>query len=229
MILNTDDRGFLLPSTEILSICLRACILIDLCRRGRIQPSQAISNRILCSIQIKVVDQSRTGEPLLDEALSYLSQSGRTIHDWLESFNRQSAVFPSSRFRLKEVRQRCKKLLVEKGLFYMKKGTFLSFEYTNLILVDMERREKLRQNVRLVLASKKFNKTVGDKELCLGVFCELLGGFLGWKEKELCIQLVNSLFFGNIAELYNAWNFENDMIVGIMHCICRKRVELVMK
>ena len=80
-------QGYLSFWNENISYALRGCIVIELALRGRISMQKDPSRRRfpLADRIIEVVDDSLTGEVLLDEALKMMKSSEKmSVNSWID-------------------------------------------------------------------------------------------------------------------------------------------------
>lgn len=82
-----DKQGYLSFWNDNISYALRGCIVIELAFRGRISMQKDSSRRRfpLSDRLIEVVDDSLTGEVLLDEALKMMKSSEKmSVSSWID-------------------------------------------------------------------------------------------------------------------------------------------------
>ena len=82
-----DKQGYLSFWNDNISYALRGCIVIELAFRGRISMQRDSSRRRfpLADRLIEVVDDSMTGEVLLDEALKMMKSSEKmSVSSWID-------------------------------------------------------------------------------------------------------------------------------------------------
>lgn len=80
-------QGYLSFWNENISYALRGCIVIELALRGRISMQKDSSRRRfpLADRVIEVVDDTLTGEVLLDEALKMMKSSEKmSVNEWID-------------------------------------------------------------------------------------------------------------------------------------------------
>ena len=230
LILCTDNNGLLHTNREMLKFCLRGCILIDLCLLGKIKTLQIVGYKYLCHNSILVVNSERIGDPILDEALAHIAscKEPRTVHEWRECLSGQFVPLLSSQYHLKRVTERCKKYLVEKRLFYVERTKmFVVFKHNSYFLVDLELKRRLMKRITTCMISRKANLTVTQKDLCFSVFAGLLRVVSDWRVFYTANEVVNIFFLGQRSLLQEEWNFSDELLTSILHCICRKRIEIV--
>lgn len=82
-----DKQGYLSFWNDNISYALRGCIVIELAFRGRISMQRDSSRRRfpLADRMIEVVDDTLTGEVLLDEALKMMKSSEKmSVSSWID-------------------------------------------------------------------------------------------------------------------------------------------------
>lgn len=82
-----DKQGYLSFWNDNISYALRGCIVIELAFRGRISMQKDAARRRLplADRLIEVVDETLTGEVLLDEALKMMKQSEKmSVSSWID-------------------------------------------------------------------------------------------------------------------------------------------------
>lgn len=82
-----DKQGYLSFWNDNISYALRGCIVLELAFRGRISMQKDASRRRfpLADRVIEVVDETLTGEVLLDEALKMMKQSEKmSVSSWID-------------------------------------------------------------------------------------------------------------------------------------------------
>jgi Golgi phosphoprotein 3 len=81
------SKGYLSFWNDNISYALRGCIVIELAFRGRIAMEKDASRRRfpLADRNIEVIDDTLTGEVLLDEALKMMKQSEKmSVATWID-------------------------------------------------------------------------------------------------------------------------------------------------
>jgi Golgi phosphoprotein 3 len=88
-----DKQGYLSFWNDNISYALRGCIVIELAFRGRIAMEKDASRRRfpLADRNIEVIDDTLTGEVLLDEALKMMKQSEKmSVATWIDLMSGKS-------------------------------------------------------------------------------------------------------------------------------------------
>jgi hypothetical protein len=91
-------QGYLSFWNDNISYALRGCIVIELAFRGRISMQKDPSRRRhpLADRIIEVVDDTLTGEVLLDEALKMMKQSEKmSVGTWIDLMSGMYRTFPT--------------------------------------------------------------------------------------------------------------------------------------
>ncbi|EHL00739.1 hypothetical protein M7I_3370 [Glarea lozoyensis 74030] len=128
-----DKQGYLSFWNDNISYALRGCIVIELAFRGRVSMQKDSSRRRfpLADRVIEVIDDTLTGEVLLDEALKMMKASEKM-----------------------SVRERLAKGLVDKGILRTEKRNFLLFDMATHPVADGGAKEEIRRRVRNVLTQR---------------------------------------------------------------------------
>lgn len=140
-----DTQGYLSFWNDNISYVLRACIIMELSMRQRIALFKEQSGRHLrrpfTERLLDVVDESSTGEVILDEALKLMKQHQATqprksIGDWVDLLSGETWNIVKIPYQLKQVRERLAKGLVDKGVLRNEKKNFLVFEMATHPVAD---------------------------------------------------------------------------------------------
>jgi Golgi phosphoprotein 3 len=86
-IVSAPQQGYLSFWNENISYALRGCIVIELALRGRISMQKDSSRRRfpLADRIIEVIDDTLTGEVLLDETLKMMKSSEKmSVNSWID-------------------------------------------------------------------------------------------------------------------------------------------------
>ncbi|KKP07780.1 hypothetical protein THAR02_00168, partial [Trichoderma harzianum] len=176
-----DKQGYLSFWNDNISYALRGCIVLELAFRGRISMEKDPARRRfpLADRNIEVIDDTLTGEVLLDEALKMMKQSEKmSVSSWIDLMS--GTATPSSPtptlicvacdiatalccetwnlmkigYQLKQVRERLAKGLVDKGILRTEKRNFLLFDMATHPVADGGAKEEIRRRVRNVLTQR---------------------------------------------------------------------------
>ncbi|KAK5158128.1 hypothetical protein LTR04_005293 [Oleoguttula sp. CCFEE 6159] len=173
-----DKQGYLSFWNDNISYALRGCIVIELAFRGRVSMQKDSSRRrlSLSDRTIEVIDDTLTGEVLLDEALKMMKSSEKmSVSSWIDLMSGelyQSMIYgwlqwlifytlPGETwnlmkigYQLKQVRERLAKGLVDKGILRTEKRNFLLFDMATHPVADGGAKDEIRRRVRNVLTNR---------------------------------------------------------------------------
>ncbi|KAK7953871.1 vacuolar protein sorting-associated protein 74 [Apiospora sp. TS-2023a] len=152
-----DKQGYLSFWNDNISYALRGCIVLELAFRGRISMQKDPSRRRfpLADRVIEVVDDTLTGEVLLDEALKMMKASEKmSVSSWIDLMSGETWNLMKIGYQLKQVRERLCKGLVDKGILRTEKRNFLLFDMATHPVADGGAKEEIRRRVRNVLTQR---------------------------------------------------------------------------
>lgn len=152
-----DKQGYLSFWNEKIPYTLRGCIVMELALRGRISMQKDSSRRRfpLPDRIIEVVDDSLTGEVLLDEALKMMKSSEKmSVNSWIDLMSGETWNLMKIGYQLKQVRVRLMKGLVDKGILRTEKQNFLLFDRATHPVADAGAKEDLHRRVRSICSSR---------------------------------------------------------------------------
>ncbi|KAF2477947.1 vacuolar protein sorting-associated protein 74 [Lindgomyces ingoldianus] len=152
-----DKQGYLSFWNDNISYALRGCIVIELAFRGRISMQKDSSRRRfpLADRVIEVIDDTLTGEVLLDETLKMMKSSEKmSVNSWIDLLSGETWNLMKIGYQLKQVRERLCKGLVDKGILRTEKKNFLLFDMATHPVADGGAKEEIRRRVRNVLTSR---------------------------------------------------------------------------
>lgn len=152
-----DKQGYLSFWNDNISYALRGCIVIELAFRGRISMQKDPARRRfpLADRVIEVIDDTLTGEVLLDEALKLMKASEKmSVSSWIDLMSGETWNLMKIGYQLKQVRERLCKGLVDKGILRTEKRNFLLFDMATHPVVDGGAKEEIRRRVRNVLTQR---------------------------------------------------------------------------
>lgn len=164
-------QGYLSFWNDNISYALRGCIVLELAFRGRVSMQKDSSRRRfpLSDRLIEVVDDTLTGEVLLDEALKMMKSSEKmSVSSWIDlmsgrrGFSALTLLISAGEtwnlmkigYQLKQVRERLAKGLVDKGILRTEKKNFLLFDMATHPVADGGAKDELRRRVRVLLTSR---------------------------------------------------------------------------
>jgi Golgi phosphoprotein 3 len=152
-----DKQGYLSFWNDNISYALRGCIVIELAFRGRISMQKDSSRRrhFLADRIIEVIDDTMTGEVLLDETLKMMKSSEKmSVASWIDLLSGETWNLMKIGYQLKQVRERLCKGLVDKGILRTEKKNFLLFDMATHPVADGGAKEEIRRRVRKVLTDR---------------------------------------------------------------------------
>ncbi|KAL9123654.1 MAG: hypothetical protein Q9217_006934 [Psora testacea] len=152
-----DKQGYLSFWNDNISYALRGCIVIELAFRGRISMQKDSSRRRfpLADRVIEVIDDTLTGEVLLDEALKMMKSSEKmSVSSWIDLMSGETWNLMKIGYQLKQVRERLAKGLVDKGILRTEKRNFLLFDMATHPVADGGAKDDLRRRVRNMLTNR---------------------------------------------------------------------------
>jgi len=104
---------------------------------------------------IEVIDDTLTGEVLLDEALKMMKSSEKmSVSSWIDLMSGETWNLMKIGYQLKQVRERLAKGLVDKGILRTEKRNFLLFDMATHPVVDAAAKDEIRKRVRNVCSSR---------------------------------------------------------------------------
>ncbi|OTA99042.1 hypothetical protein M426DRAFT_16839 [Hypoxylon sp. CI-4A] len=152
-----DKQGYLSFWNDNISYALRGCIVLELAFRGRVSMQKDPSRRRfpLADRTIEVIDDTLTGEVLLDEALKMMKQSEKmSVSAWIDLMSGETWNLMKIGYQLKQVRERLCKGLVDKGILRTEKRNFLLFDMATHPVADGGAKDEIRRRVRNVLTQR---------------------------------------------------------------------------
>ncbi|KAH8791544.1 Golgi phosphoprotein 3-domain-containing protein [Hyaloscypha finlandica] len=152
-----DKQGYLSFWNDNISYALRGCIVIELAFRGRVSMQKDSSRRRfpLADRVIEVIDDTLTGEVLLDETLKLMKGSEKmSVSSWIDLLSGETWNLMKIGYQLKQVRERLAKGLVDKGILRTEKRNFLLFDMATHPVADGGAKEEIRRRVRNVLTQR---------------------------------------------------------------------------
>ncbi|KAK0283759.1 Vacuolar protein sorting-associated protein 74 [Friedmanniomyces endolithicus] len=152
-----DKQGYLSFWNDNISYALRGCIVLELALRGRISMQKDSSRRRfpLSDRVVEVVDETLTGEVLLDEALKMMKSSEKmSVSSWIDLMSGETWNLMKIGYQLKQVRERLAKGLVDKGILRTEKRNFLLFDMATHPVADGGAKDEIRRRVRAVLTNR---------------------------------------------------------------------------
>jgi Golgi phosphoprotein 3 len=153
-----DKEGYLSFWNDNISYALRGCILLELAFRGKIRVVNDPARRRfeLSERLIEVVDDRKTGEVLLDEALNLMKNdpSNLSIATWIDLLSGETWNLMKINYQLKQVRERLAKGLVDKGILRTERKNFLIFDMPTHPLADANTKNDVVKRILSLLATR---------------------------------------------------------------------------
>jgi Golgi phosphoprotein 3 len=146
-----DREGYTSFWNDCISSGLRGCILTELGFRGRIELEKTgARRRTLANRKVVLLDDTATGDVLLDEALRHIkeTQPPETVQSWIEYLSGECWNPLKLKYQLRNVRERLAKSLVDKGICSTEKQNFFLFDMTTHPLNDSVHKIKLIKKVQ---------------------------------------------------------------------------------
>ncbi|KAJ6152844.1 hypothetical protein N7497_007163 [Penicillium chrysogenum] len=147
-----DKQGYLSFWNENISYALRGCIVIELALRGQgfVAATFPLADRI-----IEVIDDTLTGEVLLDETLKMMKSSEKmSVNSWIDLLSGETWNLMKIGYQLKQVRERLAKGLVDKGILRTEKRNFLLFDMATHPVADGGAKDELHRRVRNICSNR---------------------------------------------------------------------------
>lgn len=187
---------------------------ITVVREHKRRPS---SDRVL-----EVLDDSVTGEVLLDETLRYMRNDSDTITNWIDYLSGETWNLLKIGYQLKQVRERIAKGLVDKGVLRTEKKNFLIFDMATHPVSDVGIKRKLVGQVLDVLFSKNQNPDARTIALVCAVYAanllENITSKLSYSQREVAFSKADEILRNNL-NLTDASkeNGMTDVVVGVIN------------
>lgn len=152
-----DKEGYLSFWNDNISYALRGCILIELTLRGKIRVVNDSSRKRfeVSERLVEVIDSSKTGEVLLDEALNLMkNDEPLSIANWIDLLSGETWNLLKINYQLKQVRERLAKGLVDKGVLRTEMKNFFLFDMPTHPITDTSCKEAIKRRILSVLVSR---------------------------------------------------------------------------
>ncbi|AQZ14903.1 VPS74 (YDR372C) [Zygosaccharomyces parabailii] len=160
-----DKEGYLSFWNDNISYALRGCIVIELALRGKVRvvDDSARKRFDVSERLIEVVDASKTGEVLLDEALQLMKYDDPlTIGNWIDLLSGETWNPLKINYQLKQVRERLAKGLVDKGVLRTEMKNFFLFDMATHPVTDTSCKEAIKRRILSVLVSRNMELNYND-------------------------------------------------------------------
>lgn len=153
-----DREGYLSFWNDNISYALRGCIILELAFRGKIQMINDPARRRfeLNERLIEVIDDSLTGEVLLDETLKLMKNDDGhlSVSNWIDLLSGETWNLLKINYQLKQVRERLMKGLVDKGILRTERKNFLLFDMATHPVADSTCKDLIKKRVLSLLVSR---------------------------------------------------------------------------
>ncbi|KAJ5736927.1 Golgi phosphoprotein 3-domain-containing protein [Penicillium malachiteum] len=117
---------------------------------GFIAPTLPLADRV-----IEVIDDTLTGEVLLDETLKMMKSSEKmSVNSWIDLLSGETWNLMKIGYQLKQVRERLAKGLVDKGILRTEKRNFLLFDMATHPVADGGAKDDLHRRVRNICSNR---------------------------------------------------------------------------
>ena len=208
-----DEQGWYSWWNENMSYVLRGCMIAELALRGRIAVFKEVGGRHhrkpYYDRLVDVVDDTPTGEALLDEALKIMKSEQATdsatgkpgkrysISQWIDLLSGETWNLLKYSYQMKLVRERLSKGLVDKGVLRTEKKYFVVFEMTTHPVTDGEVKGEVVQRLINCLTSAGRSPSRRTVLLCCAAYAanvldnalgasKYLKRSLSYTEKDAC-------------------------------------------
>lgn len=175
-----DREGYVSFWNDYISTGLRGCILIDLFLRGRIRLDSGGRARSVLTRKVVLTNDTPTDDPLLDEVLKLikLSYEPHTVPEWIDYMSSENWF--QIKYRLRNVRNRIAKALVEKGVLKTSIQNFYLFSITTHPLSEnVTTKTKIVKSLQNAILKKWSYDTIRmDKKLLALIFLAHASGVL---------------------------------------------------
>lgn len=153
-----DKEGYLSFWNDNISYALRGCIMLELAFRNKIRMVQDPARKRfeLSERLIEVVDDSLTGETLLDETIKLMKNdpSHLSVSNWVDLLSGETWNLMKINYQLKQVRERLAKGLVDKGVLRTERKNFLLFDMATHPVADMNSKEPIKKRILMLLTNR---------------------------------------------------------------------------
>lgn len=195
---------------------------MELSLRNKITVVREHKRRPLSDRVLEVLDDSVTGEVLLDETLRYMRGDSDTITNWIDYLSGETWNLLKIGYQLKQVRERIAKGLVDKGVLRTEKKNFLIFDMATHPVSDVGIKRKLVGQVLDVLFSKNQNPDARTIALVCAVYAanllENITSKLSYSQREVAFSKADEILRNNL-NLTDASkeNGMTDVVVGVIN------------
>ncbi|CEG66268.1 Putative Vacuolar protein sorting-associated protein [Rhizopus microsporus] len=217
-----DKQGYLSFWNDSISYALRGCIVIELALRGRIAMKKDPMRRSypLADRYIEVINDTITGEVLLDEALKMMKTSEHmSVANWIDLMSGETWNVMKIGYQLKQVRERLAKGLVDKGVLRTEKRNFLLFDMATHPVADPAVKEEIIKRVCTMLVTRVSPTAIDAQSdiphaylrtvsmICAAYAANVLENALLYLQPDLREQAFNKV--DELMNEYSSWPFGN--------------------
>lgn len=195
---------------------------MELSLRNRVTVVREHRRRPWSDRVLEVLDDSVTGEVLLDETMRYMKNDPDTITNWIDYLSGETWNLLKIGYQLKQVRERIAKGLVDKGVLRTEKKNFLIFDMATHPVSDIGMKKKLVAQVLDVLFSKNTNPDARTIALVCAVYAanllENVTSKLSYSQREAAFLKADEILRNNL-NLSDASkeNGMTDIVVGVIN------------
>lgn len=219
-----DQQGYLSFMNDSISYVLRGCILMELALRRRIRVCRDAQSRrrAFPDRYIEVVDASRTGEILLDEALKMIKAERHSIGTWIDLMSGETWNPLKVGYQLKQVRERVAKGLVDKGVLRTEKHSFLLFDMATHPVSNMRVKDDLiRRAANTCLGRGPMPSLRAIAVVCASSAANVLEtafGSLSYTEREAAFKRADEFLrlYSNPSEKAGGLPPANEIVAGVL-------------
>lgn len=160
VLLGLQSDGMLSFWNDNISYALRGLIIMELALRKKIRiiDEPARKRYDLSERLIEVVDQTKTGEFLLDETLNLMAQDNadhqRSISSWIDLLSGETWNLLKINYQLKQVRERICKELADKGVLRTEMKNYFVVDVVSWPIIDQSCKDAVKRRVMSTLVNR---------------------------------------------------------------------------
>ncbi|XBW36793.1 hypothetical protein QEN19_002370 [Hanseniaspora menglaensis] len=160
VLLGLKSDGMLSFWNDNISYALRGMILIELALRKKIRiiDEPARKRYDLAERLVEVVDNTKTGEFLLDESLNLMSQDNadqqQSITSWIDLLSGETWNLMKINYQLKQVRERICKELADKGVLRTEMKNYFLFDVVSWPIIDQPCKDAIKRRAMSALVNR---------------------------------------------------------------------------
>lgn len=160
VLLGLKSDGMLSFWNDNISYALRGLIIMELALRKKIRiiDEPARKRYDLSERLIEVVDQTKTGEFLLDETLNLMVQDNadhqRSISSWIDLLSGETWNLLKINYQLKQVRERICKELADKGVLRTEMKNYFVVDVVSWPIIDQSCKDAIKRRVMSALVNR---------------------------------------------------------------------------